>query len=99
MIWNAICDRCGAKRRNSEMRKQWNNLIVCADTCWEPRNAQDFVRGVVDRQNPPWVRPEPADTFMASLLMLYEDGSLMLLEQSSDLDLTPPAMGLEDSTP
>lgn len=99
MKWNAICDRCGAKRLNHLLRKQWNGLIVCADTCFEFRNAQDFVRGVADRQNPPWVRPEPTDVFVPSLLMLYEDGALMLLEQQSDLDLIPPVMALEDDTP
>lgn len=59
-----ICMRCGAKRHVSELRKQWNNLRVCFDTCWEARNAQDFVRGVRD---PQMVRggavPEPADVF------------------------------------
>lgn len=95
MKWNAICDRCGSKRLNSEMRKQWNNLIVCADTCWEPRNAQDFVRGVVDRQNPPWVRPEPADVFIPTDLILREDGGLFLMEVSSPLTLTDDALALE----
>lgn len=32
--------------------------------CWEPRHPQDFVRGVKDKQTPPWVRPEPPDTFL-----------------------------------
>ncbi len=27
--------------------------------CWEPRNAQDFVRGMRDKQSPPWSRPRP----------------------------------------
>lgn len=84
MKWNAICDRCGSKRLNHLLRKQWNGLIVCAATCYEPRNQQDFVRGVVDRQNPPWVRPEPADVFEFSYL-LREDGAPFLRERGSGL--------------
>lgn len=99
MIWNAICDRCGGKRLNTELRREWQGLMVCRDGCWEPRHPMDKMKGRVDRQNPPWVRPEPADTFIPNLLLLYEDGSKMLLEQSSSLDLIAPAIGLEDDTP
>lgn len=42
--------------------------MVCfgegTNNCWEPRHPQDFVRGVKDKQTPPWVRPEGADTFL-----------------------------------
>ena len=61
--YNAICDRCGFKRKASECRMQWNNLFVCADTCWEARNAQDFLRGFPDNQSVPIARPEPTDIF------------------------------------
>ena len=53
-----ICERCGFKRRNWDTRKEWNGLIVCADTCWEARHSQDFVRGRIDRQTVPDPRPE-----------------------------------------
>lgn len=59
MRWKAICDRCGFERWNGQLRKEWTGLMVCKDTCWEPRHPQDFVKGKPDRQNPPWVRPEP----------------------------------------
>lgn len=61
---NAICDRCGFKKRNYELRKEWTGLLVCRDTCWEPRHPQDFVRGVADRQAIPDPRPEPDDVFL-----------------------------------
>ena len=38
------CDRCGFERRRSALREEWNGLTVCADTCWEPRHPQDFLR-------------------------------------------------------
>lgn len=82
MIWNAICDRCGSKRLNEHLRIQWDGLRVCRDGCWEPRNAQDGVKGVPDRQAPPWVRPEPTDTFENTALRLLETGALRLLETS-----------------
>ena len=62
--WNVICDRCGSKRYASETKHEWTGLVVCADGCWEPRNEQDFVRGVADQQVVPFSRPEPADDFL-----------------------------------
>jgi hypothetical protein len=37
--------------------------MVCSDD-WEPRQPQDFVRGVADKQAPPWARPEASDEFL-----------------------------------
>lgn len=61
--WNAICDICGREFKASTLRKRWDNFMVCRDD-WEPRQPQDFVRGVVDTQVPPWTRPENSDTFI-----------------------------------
>lgn len=94
MAWRAICDRCGFKRWNSELRKEWTGLMVCRDTCWEARNAQDFVKGVPDKQNPPWVRPEPADDFLPFSLILLEDGGL-LLQEGADLPEEDDGLGTE----
>ena len=62
--YRCICDRCGGKRWNDELRKEWNGLRVCKVGCFETRHPQDFVRGKADRQRPPWTRPEPADVFL-----------------------------------
>jgi len=35
-----ICDICGFQRRTSECRMNYNNMFVCAATCWEPRPEQ-----------------------------------------------------------
>jgi len=63
--WNAICDRCGFKYKSDQVRKEWNGLRVCSgggtNNCWEQRQPQDFVKGKVDRQAPPWARPEAPD--------------------------------------
>lgn len=65
--WNVLCDRCGFKYHAHQLKLEWTGLRVCAggDTnkCWEERHAQESVRGRVDRQSPPWVRPEPEPVF------------------------------------
>jgi len=38
--YKVICDRCGFERYASECRMTWDNLFVCADTCWEPKHEQ-----------------------------------------------------------
>ena len=49
--------------RASDLRQRWDGLKVCPDD-YEPRQPQDFVRGVADYQAPPWTRPEPQDQFI-----------------------------------
>ena len=60
--WNRISDRSGFKVKADRTRKEWTNAIVM-DREWEPRNAQEFVRGIPDMQAAPDPRPEAADTF------------------------------------
>lgn len=61
--WLAICDRCGFEYYASQLSMEWTGLRVC-HKCWEPRHLQDFVRGIPDKQTPPWTRPQPADAFV-----------------------------------
>lgn len=63
--WNCVCFQCGRKRKASTMQKHWQGYWVCPEH-WEPRQPQDFVRGVPDVQAPPWTQPMPADVFVAS---------------------------------
>lgn len=58
--WNAICDRCGFKKKARQLRLEWTGLRVCGK-CWEPRHPQEFLKGKKDDQAPPWVRPEPSE--------------------------------------
>ena len=61
--WLVICDQCGRKYKESELQLRWDGMMVCPKD-WEPRQPQDFVRGVADVQAPPWARPEQSDSFL-----------------------------------
>lgn len=57
--WNAICSMCGRKRKASTMVRNWQGMWRCPEHN-EPRQTQDFVRGVEDIQTVPWSQP-PTD--------------------------------------
>jgi hypothetical protein len=61
--YNCLCDRCGFKFKSRNLKDTWDGLKVCKE-CWEPRQPQDFVHGVLDSQAVPWTRPEPTDVFI-----------------------------------
>lgn len=61
--FNAVCDICSFKYKGSMMKKRWDGFMCC-DRCWESRQSQDFVRGVVDNMTPPWTRPNQGDEFV-----------------------------------
>ena len=61
--WNTICDVCGRKYKNTDLRKRWDGLIVCSQD-FEERQPQDFVRARADQIAVPWSRPEGQDTFV-----------------------------------
>ena len=61
--WSVLCDVCGRKLKASDLRQRWDGLKVCEQD-FEPRQPQDFVRGVADYQAPPWTRSEPANNFI-----------------------------------
>ncbi len=54
--WNAVCFQCGRKRKGSMLKKHWQGYWVCPEH-WEPRQPQDFVRGVADVITPPFQQP------------------------------------------
>jgi len=68
--WNVICDYCGEKRKQSQCRMTWDNYLVCSDTCWEPRQPQDFVKGKIDKQRVPphLARPDDRQDFTETTL-------------------------------
>jgi hypothetical protein len=55
--WNAACSICGRKRKASFLVKNWMGQWRCPEHN-EPRQPQDFVRGVQDIQTPSWVQLE-----------------------------------------
>ena len=65
--WNADCDICGRTYKASRLRLRWDGFMCCPQD-WNPRQPQDFVRGVPDYQAPPWTRPEPPDQFITVAL-------------------------------
>jgi len=71
--WAAICDVCGRKFKASQLKLRWDNLRVDSD-CWEPRQPQDFVRGVADYQAPNWTRPESSNNFLPITYIYDPDG-------------------------
>lgn len=60
--WNALCDECGQKFKSFDLKKRWDGLFVCSRD-WEPRQPQDFVRGIADPQAVPWSRPPGSMVF------------------------------------
>ena len=61
--WIALCDVCSRKYKASNLKKRWDGLMCCDDD-WEIRQPQDFVRGIADTQIAPWLRSEPANSFI-----------------------------------
>lgn len=54
--WNAACSMCGRKMKASKMVKNWQGFFRCPEHN-EPRQPQDFVRGVADSMGVPWSQP------------------------------------------
>jgi len=61
-----ICDRCGFRRYDDEVKREWTGSIVCADTCWEARHPQLDVKTKPDKQFVKDARPEPEDVFLST---------------------------------
>ena len=72
-------DRTGFPQRAERTRREWTGLIV-DENVWEPRQPQDFVRGVADDQSVPEARPRAPATFVPWPSNLKQDaqGNLIL---------------------
>ena len=70
--WRTVCNQCGQNFHNIHLRREWTGLMTCfgpvTNNCFELRNAQDFVRGVRDKQAPPWTRPYPDKPFNTAII-------------------------------
>lgn len=55
--WDVTCDVCGFKFKADQLKKRWDNLMVCSKD-WEPRQPQDLIKSVPDKQSVPWTRPD-----------------------------------------
>jgi hypothetical protein len=58
--FNAVCSMCGRKFKASNMVRNWQGLWRCP-THNEPRQTQDYVRGIKDIITPPWTQPPISD--------------------------------------
>lgn len=61
--WNAICDVCGFKYKNWQLKPRWDGLMVCKED-WEARQPLDMIKIPKDEQTVPWTRPETEDQFV-----------------------------------
>lgn len=68
-----ICDRCGLKKRRSECKKTWDNLIVCALTCFEERHPQDVITSRKESAGVKDTRPEATDVFLTRGQITVDD--------------------------
>ena len=62
--WNTLCDVCGFKYKNTELKKRWDGLMVCSKD-WETRHPQELIRPLPGEAKLPWSRPEGTDVFIA----------------------------------
>lgn len=61
---NAICDVCGWKYKQSQLRKRWDGAMVCSKD-WEPRHPQDNIKIRPERNNVIEPRMEPEIRYLA----------------------------------
>ena len=54
--WRACCDVCGKVFKSSQLLLRWDGARVCAETCFELRNAQELLRMPRAENAIPWSR-------------------------------------------
>jgi hypothetical protein len=62
--WNVICDVCGNKFKNTDVKKRWDGFIVCKDD-FEHRHVADFIKIPAEHNNVTDPRHEPDDQFIS----------------------------------
>ena len=71
--WNVICDVCGFQFFNTQVRKRWDNLIVCDDD-FETDHPQKYLRVRPDGLPVPFIRREPPDVFIFYCTLITNQG-------------------------
>ena len=56
-VYNAICDRCGFKKKSTELFNTWDGYMVCKED-WEPKHPQLMQKPRTPRPALPWTRPD-----------------------------------------
>lgn len=90
------CDRCGFKKRRTEISKEWDGLMVCTATCLDPPPPQLFTPTLwpegVPVADP---RPEPPSVFRVAILMdgagseLVDGAGNVLTEGEGEIEPSP----------
>ena len=76
--WLAVCDICGFRFYNDQLRKNWQNLMVCEHD-FETRHPQDLLRVPREDSSVDWTRPE-SDIFIPINLTSNINELLPLIE-------------------
>ena len=84
--WKTVCDACGRLFKASQLKKRWDGVMVC-EADYETRQPQDFVRGVLDTQAPPWVRPQVQEQYTQAPLC-----SVVTIQAVADIGVADCAM-------
>lgn len=58
--WVALCDVCGFKFKALDLRRRWDNLMVCKDD-YEVRHSMDFLRVQKEKITVEFSRPYPSE--------------------------------------
>ena len=84
--YNGICDRCGSKFKFSDLKLEWDGLYVCtANGCWEPRQPQDYVKGVMDNMAVPVSRPDQPNVFLQNIIAVVTSTVSMHLSEMEEI--------------
>lgn len=78
--WNLICDICGQKKKAEDIKRRWDNYLVCKDD-WERRHPSDFLRVSKEKGYVPFSFREPNDVFVPPVCSIEE--SKPLADQAS----------------
>ena len=83
--WNTVCYQCGFKAKASTLVRNWQGYYVHPEHN-EPRQTQDFVRGVPDNQTAPWVQPAPTVVYTYTNVIIGQgDGVTSTFQLGSGL--------------
>lgn len=63
--YNVECPICGFKKKNYEMKRRWDGLMVCKDD-WEMRHPMDFYRAKNDAHKLPYTLPAQENNLTAT---------------------------------
>lgn len=83
--WNVQCYQCGFKDKASRLVRNWQGYYVHPEHN-EPRQTQDYAKGVPDNQIAPWVQPWPGVVYTYTNTVIgYGDNVTLTFQLGSGL--------------